>query len=184
MFFLLIPSPFSSSDNQPATNSSGQEPLYMHILVDADSCPAVIKDILYRAADRTCTRMTLVADRPLTIPESLHIKRVLVRSGLNAADARIIDLAHSGDLVITDDIPLASAAVGKGCLVLNQRGEILEEENIAERLAARNFMTELRDSGIHTGGPQPLSQRNRQSFANQLDRLLRQQQTASSGMAK
>jgi len=155
----------------------------MHILVDADSCPAVIKDILYRAAERTCTRTTLVADRPLTIPESLHIKRVQVRSGLNAADARIIDLAHSGDLVITDDIPLASAAVGKGCLVLNQRGEMLEEENIAERLAARNFMTELRDSGINTGGPSPLSQKNRQSFANQLDRLLMQQRTASSSMA-
>ena len=144
----------------------------MHILVDADSCPGIIKEILYRAADRTGTRMTLVADRPLTVPESLHIKRIQVSPGLNAADTRIIALTQPGDLVITDDIPLASAAVGKGALVLNQRGEILQEENIAERLSARDFMTELRESGIDTGGPAPLSQRNRQSFANQLDRLL------------
>ncbi|MEK6201379.1 MAG: YaiI/YqxD family protein [Desulfobulbaceae bacterium] len=147
----------------------------MHILVDADSCPGVIKEILYQAAERTTTRMTLVADRPLIIPDSPHIKRVQVKSGFNSADDRIIELAQPGDLIITDDIPLASAAVGKGCLVLNQRGEILEEENIAERLSARDFMTELRDSGINTGGPAPLSQRNRQAFVNQLDRLLSQQ---------
>lgn len=147
----------------------------MHILVDADSCPGIIKDILYRAAERTGTQMTLVADRPLAIPSSAHIRRVQVSSGLNAADARIIELAQSGDLIITDDIPLASAVIGKGCLVLNQRGEMLREENIAERLSARNFMTELRDSGIDTGGPAPLTQKNRQSFANQLDRILVQQ---------
>ncbi len=147
----------------------------MHILVDADSCHGIIKEILYRAADRTGTRMTLVADRPLTVPESSYIKRVQVSPGLNAADTRIIALTQPGDLVITDDIPLASAAVGKGCLVLNQRGEMLREENIAERLSARDFMTELRESGIDTGGPAPLSQKNRQSFANQLDRLLVQQ---------
>ncbi|MCX5871212.1 MAG: YaiI/YqxD family protein [Deltaproteobacteria bacterium] len=146
----------------------------MHILVDADSCHGIIKDILYRAAERTRTLMTLVADRPLMIPESSYIKRIQVRSGLNAADARIIALAQPGDLIITDDIPLASAVVGKGCLVLNQRGEMLQEENIAERLSARNFMTELRDSGINTGGPAQLTQKNRQSFANQLDRLLAQ----------
>lgn len=144
----------------------------MHIIVDADSCPGIIKEILYRAAERTGTRMTLVADRPLTIPPSAHIQRIQVTSGLNAADTRIIDLAQPGDLIITDDIPLASAVVGKGCLVLSQRGEMLREENIAERLSARDFMTELRESGVNTGGPAPLSQRNRQSFANQLDRLL------------
>ncbi|MBA3007181.1 MAG: YaiI/YqxD family protein [Proteobacteria bacterium] len=144
----------------------------MHILVDADSCPGIIKDILYRAAERTRTQMTLVADRPLTIPSSSHIKKIQVQSGLNAADIRIIALTQPGDLVITDDIPLASAVVGKGALVLSQRGEILRDENIAERLSARDFMTELRDSGISTGGPAPLSQKNRQSFANQLDRLL------------
>lgn len=147
----------------------------MHILVDADSCPGIIKEILYRAADRTGTRMTLVADRLLTIPPSAHIQRIQVTTGLNAADTRIIDLAQPGDLIVTDDIPLASAVVGKGCLVLSQRGEMLREENIAERLSARDFMTELRESGINTGGPAPLSQRNRQSFANQLDRLLVQQ---------
>lgn len=151
----------------------------MHILVDADSCPGIIKEILYRAAERTSTQMTLVADRPLIIPQSSHIKRVQVRPGLNSADDRIIELAQPGDLIITDDIPLASEAVGKGCLVLNQRGEILEKENVAERLSARDFMTELRDSGINTGGPAPLSQRNRQSFANQLDRLLSQQKAVS-----
>jgi uncharacterized protein len=144
----------------------------MHILVDADSCHGIIKDILYRAAERTQTLMTLVADRPLMTPESAYIKRIQVMPGLNAADSRIVDLAQPGDLVITDDIPLASAVVGKGGLVLNQRGEMLQEENIAERLSARDFMTELRESGINTGGPAPLTQRNRQSFANQLDRLL------------
>lgn len=141
--------------------------------MDADSCPGIIKDILYRAAERTGTLMTLVADRPLLIPSSLFIKRIQVYCGLNAADSRIIDLALPGDLIITDDIPLASAVISKGCLVLSQRGEMLREENIAERLSARDFMTELRDSGINTGGPAPLSPRNRQAFANQLDRLLR-----------
>ncbi|MBU0663195.1 MAG: YaiI/YqxD family protein [Proteobacteria bacterium] len=147
----------------------------MHILVDADSCPGIIKDILYRAVERTRTQMTLVADRPLTIPSSSHIKKIQVQSGLNAADIRIIDLAQPGDLIITDDIPLASAVVNKGALVLSQRGEMLRKENVAERLSARDFMTELRENGINTGGPAPLSQKNRQSFANQLDRLLVQQ---------
>jgi len=131
----------------------------MHILVDADSCPGIIKDILYRAAERTKTQMTLVADRPLIIPPSSHIKKIQVQSGLNAADIRIIALTQPGDLVITDDIPLASAVVGKGALVLSQRGEMLQDENIAERLSARDFMTELRESGINTGGPAPLSQK-------------------------
>jgi uncharacterized protein len=150
----------------------------MHILVDADSCHGIIKEILYRAAERTQTQMTLVADRPLMVPESPYIKRIQVKSGLNAADARIIILALQGDLIITDDIPLASAVVAKGCLVLNQRGEMLQEENVAERLSTRDFMTELRESGINTGGPAPLTQKNRQSFANQLDRLLAQKTVA------
>jgi uncharacterized protein len=147
----------------------------MHILVDADSCPGIIKNILYKAVERTGTRMTLVADRPLTTPPSELIKKIQVKPGLNAADIRIITLAQIGDLVITDDIPLASAVIAKGSLALNQRGEMLREENIAERLSARDFMTELRESGIDTGGPAPLTQRDRQSFANQLDRLLVQQ---------
>ena len=175
MFALLTPCPFSFSNQinnrQPILSGTPS----MHILVDADSCHGVIKEILYRAAERTGTLMTLVADRPLTVPESAYIKKIQVRSGLNAADARIVELAQPGDLIITDDIPLASAAVGKGALVLNQRGEILEEENIAERLSARDFMTELRESGINTGGPAPMNQKNRQSFANQLDRILAQQ---------
>jgi len=147
----------------------------MHILVDADSCPGIIKNILYKAVERTGTRMTLVADRPLTTPPSALIQKIQVKPGLNAADIRIITLAQTGDLVITDDIPLASAVIAKGSLALNQRGEMLQEENIAERLSARDFMTELRESGIDTGGPAPLTQRDRQSFANQLDRLLVQQ---------
>ncbi len=147
----------------------------MHILVDADSCPGIIKNILYKAVARTGIRMTLVADRPLTTPPSALIDKIQVKPGLNAADIRIIALAQTGDLVITDDIPLASAVIAKGSLALNQRGEMLREENIAERLSARDFMTELRESGIDTGGPAPLTQRDRQSFANQLDRLLVQQ---------
>jgi uncharacterized protein len=150
----------------------------MHILVDADSCHGTIKEILYRAAERTQTPMTLVADRPLMVPESPYIRRIQVKSGLNAADARIIILAQQGDLIITDDIPLASVVVAKGCLVLNQRGEMLREENVAERLSTRDFMTELRESGMNTGGPAPLTQKNRQSFANQLDRLLAQKTVA------
>jgi len=147
----------------------------MHILVDADSCPGIIKNILYKAVERTGTRMTLVADRPLSTPPSAYIQKIQVKPGLNAADIRIITLAQIGDLVITDDIPLASAVIAKGSLALNQRGEMLREENIAERLSARDFMTELRESGVDTGGPAPLTQRDRQSFANQLDRLLVQQ---------
>jgi len=116
-----------------------------------------------------------VADRPLTTPPSAYIQKIQVKPGLNAADIRIITLAQIGDLVITDDIPLASAVIAKGSLALNQRGEMLREENIAERLSARDFMTELRESGLDTGGPAPLTQRDRQSFANQLDRLLVQQ---------
>ncbi len=148
---------------------------FPHILVDADSCPGIIKTILYKAAERTGTPMTLVADRALTTPSSPLITKVQVNAGLNAADARIIALARAGDLVITDDIPLASAVIGKGCLVLNLRGELLREENIAERLSARDFMTGLRECGIDTGGPAPLTQKNRQAFANQLDRFLVQQ---------
>lgn len=147
----------------------------MHILVDADSCPGIIKNILYKAVARTGIRMTLVADRPLTTPPSALIDKIQVKPGLNAADIRIIALAQTGDLVITDDIPLASAVIAKGSLALNQRGEMLRQENIAERLSARDFMTELRESGIDTGGPAPLTQRDRHSFANQLDRLLVQQ---------
>jgi uncharacterized protein len=147
----------------------------MHILVDADSCPGIIKNILYKAVARTGIRMTLVADRPLTTPPSALIQKIQVKPGLNAADIRIITLAQTGDLVITDDIPLASAVIAKGSLALNQRGEMLRKENIAERLSARDFMTGLRESGVDTGGPAPLTQRDRQLFANQLDRLLVQQ---------
>lgn len=144
----------------------------MHIWVDADACPAVIKEILFRAAVRVQVPLTLVANQPLRTPPSPLIKSLQVPSGFDVADNRIVELVNAGDLVITADIPLAAAAIEKGAFALNPRGTLYTEENIRETLSLRNFMTELRSSGVETGGPQAFSQSDRQAFANQLDRLL------------
>ncbi len=144
----------------------------MQIWVDADACPAVIKDILYRAAERVKCSLVLVANKPLQTPSSLYIKSMRVEGGFDVADNRIIELAQSGDLVVTADIPLAAAVVEKGGHALNPRGEMYTKENIRERLALRNFMGELRNTGVQTGGPAALSLSDRQAFANQLDRFL------------
>lgn len=144
----------------------------MHIWVDADACPAVIKEILFRAATRTRVPVTLVANQPLRTPPSPYIKSMQVPAGFDVADNRIVELAQPGDLVVTADIPLAAGAIDKGALALNPRGTLYTAENIRETLSLRNFMADLRSSGVETGGPSSLSQSDRQAFANQLDRLL------------
>ncbi|MES9855710.1 MAG: YaiI/YqxD family protein [Sedimenticola sp.] len=144
----------------------------MKIWVDADACPGVIKEILYRAAERVGIPLTLVANQPLHTPPSRLIQSIQVAHGFDVADNRIVELMSAGDLVITADIPLAADVIAKGGDALNPRGERYSKENIAQRLSMRNFMDELRGSGIDTGGPASFSQADRQAFANQLDRLL------------
>jgi uncharacterized protein YaiI (UPF0178 family) len=144
----------------------------MHIWVDADACPGVIKDILFRAAQRTGVPLTLVANQPLRTPPSPLIRTIQVSAGFDVADNEIVARLEAGDLVITADIPLAAEVIKKGGHALNPRGELYTEQNISQRLTMRNFMEELRSSGVQTGGPPTLHQRDRQAFANQLDRLL------------
>ena len=144
----------------------------MHIWVDADACPNLIKEILFRAAERVKVPLTLVANQYLRTPPSNLIKAVQVPAGLDVADNYIVRHVQSGELVITADIPLAAEVVGKEALALNPRGELYTQENVQQRLSMRNFMDELRSSGVDTGGPSSLSAQNRQAFANQLDRLL------------
>ncbi len=150
----------------------------MHIWVDADACPGVIKEILYRAVQRTRIAMTLVANQPLKTPPSPLIRSIQVGAGFDVADNEIVARVQAGDLVITADIPLAADVIKKGALALNPRGELYTEQNISQRLSMRNFMDELRGSGVQTGGPPVLHQRDRQAFANQLDTLLQRLKTA------
>jgi hypothetical protein len=144
----------------------------MQIWVDADACPRVIKEILYRAANRKKVQITLVANQPLRIPPSPYIKSMVVGSGFDVADDKIVELLDVGDLVITADIPLAAAAIEKSGHALNPRGQFYTTENIAERLAVRDMLDELRGAGVETGGPQPIGPNDKQAFANQLDRFL------------
>lgn len=144
----------------------------MKIWVDADACPAVIKDILYRAANRAQVPLTLIANQMLRVPPSPWINALQVPSGFDVADRRIAEEAVTGDLVVTADIPLAAQVIAKGANVIDPRGELLNTHNIQERLTMRNFMEGLRNSGIETGGPAALSAADRQAFANQLDKLL------------
>ena len=144
------------------------------IWVDADACPKVIKEILYRVADRVPVMVILVANQPLQVPRSPYIHTVRVSSGYDVADHYIVRKSNPGDLVVTADIPLAAELVGQGCMALNPRGELYDKENIRQRLNIRDFFDSLRSSGIHTGGPSSLSQSDRAAFANQLDRLLSQ----------
>ena len=144
----------------------------MQIWVDADACPNVIKEILFRAAERLQIPLILVANKTLRTPPSRYISSILVGAGLDVADNAIIKEMESGDLVITADIPLASEVIAKDGHALNPRGEFYSKENIEQRLTMRNFMDELRDAGVNTGGPATLNQKDRQAFANQLDRFL------------
>jgi uncharacterized protein len=145
----------------------------MQIWVDADACPVVIREILFRAAQRTGVRMTLVANKPVRMPVTqTNLRFLQVPPGFDAADERIVELMRRDDLVVTADVPLAAAAIEKGGVALNPRGELYTKENVRERLCVRNFLDELRGSGVNTGGPPALSQRERQLFANQLDTWL------------
>ncbi len=144
----------------------------MKIWVDADACPVVIKEILYRAAKRTGTSLTLVANQPIQVPPSEFIRTIQVASGFDVADNEIVKRLAPGDLVITADIPLADEVIEKGGHALNPRGELYSKDNIKARLNMRDFMDTMRASGINTGGPPAISQRDRQDFANSLDRFL------------
>ncbi|MFZ5482833.1 MAG: YaiI/YqxD family protein [Pseudomonadota bacterium] len=144
----------------------------MTIWVDADACPGVVKDILFRAAQRTETPVTLVANRPLAIPGSPWISLRVVAHGFDVADALIVESLAPGDLVITADIPLAAEALGRGAQALSPRGEPFSPETIQAQLTLRDFMDTLRGSGVRTGGPPPLGQADRQRFAQHLDRYL------------
>ena len=146
----------------------------MQIRVDADACPRVIKEIIYRAADRKKVLTTLVANQPLRTPPSPYINSMVVGSGFDVADDKIVELLNPGDLVITADIPLASDAIEKGGHALNPRGQFYTKDNIAERLAVRDMLDELRGAGVETGGPPPIGPNDKQAFANQLDRFLAQ----------
>ena len=147
----------------------------MKIWVDADACPVVIKEILFRAAQRTGVRMTLVANQPVRIPRSRFINFLQVAAGFDVADNEIVKRLGPGDLVITADIPLAAEVIEKGGFALNPRGELYSAENIRVRLNMRDFMDTLRASGIDTGGPPALSQSDRKAFADSLDTLLARQ---------
>lgn len=144
----------------------------MRIWVDADACPNVVKDILFRAAERTQVPLTLVANQFLTVPPSKVIKAVQVSGGFDVADNYIVKHVQENDLVITADIPLAAEVIAKNAHAINPRGELYTKENIRERLAIRDFMEEMRSTGQASGGPSPLGQREKQDFANTLDRVL------------
>ncbi|GKW42321.1 YaiI/YqxD family protein [Pectobacterium parvum] len=146
----------------------------MQIWVDADACPNVIKEVLFRAADRTQTQVTLVANQTIKVPPSRFIRTLRVSAGFDVADNEIVQRVEVGDLVITADIPLASEVIEKGGIALNPRGERYTPDTIRERLNMRDFMDTMRASGIQTGGPSALNQRDRQQFANELDKWLQQ----------
>ena len=146
--------------------------LLMQIWIDADACPAVIKDIVFRAAERLEISTTLVANRMLRTPPSRFIRAVQVPAGFDVADRHIVDQVEPGDLVITADIPLAAAVLERDAHALNPRGEMYSAANIAERLSMRNFLEELRGSGVQTGGPAAFSAGDRQAFGAALDRFL------------
>ena len=154
--------------NEKANSSARQ------IWVDADASPKVIKEILYKACERTKTNMNLVANQLLETPRSRYIRSVQVASGFDVADNYIVENSNKGDIVITADIPLAAELVAKDCVVLNPRGERYTKENIRQTLNMRDFMDSLRSTGVQTGGPDSFSKSDRMAFANSLDRVLAQ----------
>ncbi len=144
----------------------------MQIWVDADACPVAIKEILFRAAQRTGLQLTLVANHAMRVPPNSNIRMMQVSSGFDVADNEIVKLAEEGDLVITSDIPLAAEVIEKGAAALSPRGERYTADNIKPRLNMRDFMDTMRASGLQSGGPPPLGPQEKQQFANQLDRWL------------
>jgi uncharacterized protein YaiI (UPF0178 family) len=146
----------------------------MQIWIDADACPQAVKQILFRAAERTGLSVTLVANRSFRTPPDPRIRSLWVPGGPDAADDRIVELMEAGDLVVTADIPLAARVVAKGGTALDFRGDLYTEDNVRERLALRDLMDELRGEGLRTGGPAPFGEADKRAFANALDRLLTQ----------
>ncbi len=144
----------------------------MKIWIDADACPKPIKELLYRAAERKKIILTLVANRSLGHPASAWIQSIQVAAGADVADQEIIRLLEAGDLVVTADIPLAAETINQGGYALDPRGIFFTEDNIRERLSVRNFMDDLRSSGVETGGPAAYGPKDKQKFANELDRFL------------
>jgi uncharacterized protein len=144
----------------------------VQIWVDADACPNVIKEILFRVAERARIMVTLLANQPVAVPRTQYVRTVQVSQGFDVADNEIVLRCEPGDLVITADIPLAAEVIAKGATALNPRGELYTKENVKARLNMRDFMDTMRSSGIHTGGPPALNQRDRQAFANALDRFI------------
>lgn len=144
----------------------------MKIWVDADACPAVVRDMLFKASRRTGVALTLVANQPVRVPADPQINAIQVASGFDVADDAIAERVVAGDLVITADIPLAAEVIEKGALALNPRGELYTTDTVRSRLNMRDFMETMRSSGIQSGGPAAYGQREKQAFANQLDRLL------------
>jgi uncharacterized protein YaiI (UPF0178 family) len=145
----------------------------LQVWVDADACPVAIKEILYRAAERFEIPVTLIANTQLRTPPSRFIRAVQVPRGFDVADKEIVHRVQPNDLVITADIPLASEVIARGALALDPRGELYSADNIGEKLQMRNFMDQLRASGVQTSGPPALDQADRKRFADRLDRLLR-----------
>jgi uncharacterized protein YaiI (UPF0178 family) len=144
----------------------------MKIIVDADACPVVIKEILFKAANRTGITLLLIANHAMKVPPSKNIQFVQVPAGFDIADDEIVERTHADDLIITSDIPLAADVIAKDGLVLSPRGEVLDKQNIKGRLTTRDFMDTMRASGVQTGGPPPMTQRERKEFAGHLDRFL------------
>jgi len=142
------------------------------IWVDADACPAAIKEVLFRAAEREQVQVTLVANQWLRTPASRFVRAIQVPGGFDVADNEIVERVSAGDLVVTQDIPLAAAVIEKGALAVHPPGELYTPDTIAQRLSMRNFMDELRGAGVDTGGPAAFHPRDKQAFANQLDRWL------------
>ncbi|MCK7594866.1 YaiI/YqxD family protein [Pseudomarimonas salicorniae] len=156
-----------------AADDPGTEPPQGPTLwVDADACPRPVKDILFRAADRTGIALILVANQPISVPRRRNIRALCVAPGLDAADQEIVRRCRPGDLVVTADIPLAAEVVERGATAVNPRGVLYTRENVRQQLSLRDFMSDLRGAGIDTGGPSGFGERDRQAFARQLDRWL------------
>lgn len=144
----------------------------MKIWVDADACPKPVKDILFRLAERTEITVTLVANQGMRLPDSPFIKLIRVGHGADVADDEIVNMSEAGDLIITADIPLAARVVEKGAQALDPRGKVYDKNNIGQILSMRNFMDELRGSGVETGGPNSFGHKERFKFANELDKFI------------
>lgn len=142
------------------------------IWLDADACPQPIRDLLFRVVERRKLRLVLVANSLARVPKSDWIRAISVAHGADAADKKIVESMRSGDVVITNDIPLASAVVDAGGIAIGMRGELYDESSVKGRLSTRNFMEQMRSAGVETGGPKPHSPKDTQTFANQLDRIL------------